>query len=145
MLTADTTSKTMRVVLLTIVFALMSVFAANAQVYSGYSSYSGRSKSSSSYYSGSTSSSVRYQSGYTRSNGTYVQGHYKTNSNSTNHDNYSTRGNYNSYTGSAGTRARDYSSGAYNYGSGRTIHTGSRGGQYYYNSNGNKTYVPKRY
>ena len=34
--------------------------------------------------------------------------------------------------------------GAYNYGSGRTIHTGSRGGQYYINSNGNKTYVPKR-
>lgn len=27
---------------------------------------------------------------------------------------------------------------------GETIHTGSRGGQYYINSNGNKTYVPKR-
>jgi hypothetical protein len=144
MFTADATSKRMRVVLLTIAFALVSIIAANAQVYSGYSSYSGRAKSSSSYYSGSTSSSVRYQSGYTRSNGTYVQGHYKTNSNSTNHDNFSTSGNYNSFTGSAGTRARDYSSGAYNYGSGKTIHTGSRGGQYYINSNGNKTYVPKR-
>ena len=137
MFTTDATSKRMRVLLLTLTFAFVSIFTANAQVYSGYSSYSGRANSSS-YYSGSASSSVRYQSGYTRSNGTYVQGHYKTNSNSTNHDNFSTRGNYNSYTGSAGTRARDYSSGAYNYGSGRTIHTGSRGGQYYYNSNGNK-------
>ena len=40
--------------------------------------------------------------------------------------------------------ARDYSRDAYNYGAGHTIHTGSRGGQYYYNSNGRKTYVPKR-
>jgi|SRR5574344_2136741 hypothetical protein len=47
-------------------------------------------------------------------------------------------------TGIAGTRARDYSSQSYNYGSGRTIQTCSRGGQYYINSNGNKTYIPKR-
>ena len=132
----------MKRVILTIVIALVSVLAANAQVYSGYT---GKSRSSSSYYFGSTSSSVRYQSGYTRSNGTYVQGHYKTNSNSTNHDNFSTRGNVNTYTGSVGTRARDYSSGAYNYGRGHTIQTGPRGGQYYINRNGNKTYVPKRY
>jgi len=32
----------------------------------------------------------------------------------------------------------------YNSGSGRTIHTGSRGGQYYYNSKGNKTYIKRR-
>ena len=94
---------------------------------------------------GTTNNSVRYQNGYVRSNGTYVSGHYKSTSNSTNHDNYSTQGNRNTYTGSYGSRARDYSSGAYNYGSGRTIHTGSRGVQYYYNSRGNKTYVPKRY
>lgn len=134
----------MKRIILTLALALMSVIAANAQVYSGYYGNTGRSRSTSSYYSGSTSTSVRYQSGYTRSNGTYVQGYYKTNSNSTNHDNFSTRGNVNSFTGSEGTRARDYSSGAYNYGSGRTIHTGPRGGQYYINSNGNKTYVPKR-
>lgn len=111
--------------------ALISVlfFNANAQNYG---------RSSSSY------PSVRYQQGYTKSNGTYVQGHFKTNINGTNHDNFSTRGNYNTYTGTSGSRARDYSSGAYNYGSGRSIHTGSRGGQYYYNSNGNRTYVPKR-
>ena len=138
----------MKHIILTLTLVLACVFSSNAQVYSGlsgYSGYSGLSGSSrSSSYSTGSSSSVRYQSGYTRSDGTYVQGHYKTNSNSSNHDNFSTRGNSNPYTGSTGTRARDYSSSAYNYGSGRTIQTGPRGGQYYINSNGNKTYVPKR-
>ena len=83
-------------------------------------------------------------SGYTRSNGTFVQPHVRTMPNSTNWDNFSTKGNSNPFTGSTGYRARDYSSSAYNYGAGHTIHTGSRGGQYYYNSNGHKTYVPKR-
>ena len=83
-------------------------------------------------------------SGYTRSNGTYVQSHVRTMPNNTNWDNFSTKGNSNPFTGSTGYRARDYSSDAYNYGAGHTIHTGSRGGQYYYNSNGHKTYVPKR-
>ena len=83
-------------------------------------------------------------SGYTRSNGTYVQSHVRTMPNTTNWDNYSTKGNSNPFTGSTGYRARDYSSDAYNYGAGHTIHKGSRGGQYYYNSRGNKTYVPKR-
>lgn len=87
---------------------------------------------------------VRYQSGYTRSDGTYVNGHYKTTTNRTNHDNFSTQGNINIYTGTQGSRARDYSPGAFNYGVGQTIRTGSRGGQYYINSHGNKTYVPKR-
>ena len=83
--------------------------------------------------------------GYTRSNGTYVSGYYKTESNNTNWDNYSTSGNSNPFSSTIGSRARDYSSNAFNYGAGSTIYTGSRGGQYYYNSNGNKTYVPKRW
>ena len=83
-------------------------------------------------------------SGYTRSNGTYVQSHVRTMPNSTNWDNFSTKGNTNPYTGTTGSRARDYSSDALNYGKGHTIHQGTRGGQYYYNSNGNKIYVPKR-
>ena len=83
-------------------------------------------------------------SGYTKSNGTYVQSYVRTMPNNTNWDNYSTKGNVNTYTGTTGYRARDYSSGANNYGVGRIIQTGSRGGQYYNNSNGNKTYVPKR-
>ena len=85
-----------------------------------------------------------YVPGYYRSDGTYVEEHYRKSSNSTNHDNYSTKDNSNPYTGSNGYRAKDYSSESYNYGSGRVIHTGPNGGQYYYNSNGNKTYVPKR-
>lgn len=92
-----------------------------------------------------TNPNSRYQQGYTKkSTGTYVQPHYKTTTNKTNHDNYSTTPNSNSYTGQKGYKAKDYSSGANNYGSGKTIHTGSKGGQYYYNSKGNKTYVPKR-
>ena len=96
----------------------------------------------------SVPSTVNYNtttvSGYTRSDGTYVQSHVRTMPNNTNWDNFSTKGNSNPFTGSTGYRARDYSKSAYNYGAGHTIHTGSRGGQYYYNSNGNKTYVPKR-
>jgi hypothetical protein len=92
-----------------------------------------------------TNNNVRYQQGYYKpSTGTYVQPHYKTQNNGTNHDNYSTKGNTNKYTGESGSRAKDYSKDANNYGSGRTIHTGPKGGQYYINSNGNKTYVPKR-
>lgn len=131
----------MKKIILTAVIAISSVFGANAQSYFGTTS---TTKANTSYSVGATNSSVRYQQGYTRTDGTYVRGHYKTDSNGTNHDNFSTRGNVNNYTGSYGSRARDYSSGAYNYGSGRTIQTGSRGGQYYINSNGNKTYVPKR-
>ena len=86
---------------------------------------------------------VRYQSGYVKTSGTYVQSHFKTTSNYTNLDNYSTVGNTNPYTGVKGTRAMDYSPNTFNYGSGKTINTGSRGGQYYINSNGNKSYIPK--
>lgn len=85
-----------------------------------------------------------YQQGYTRqSTGTYVQPHMKTEKNTTNHDNFSTKQNVNPYNNEPGSKARDYSSDAQStYGS-RDIQTGSRGGQYYINSNGNKTYVPK--
>lgn len=83
-------------------------------------------------------------SGYSRSNGTYVQHHVRTMPNDTNWDNFSTKGNKNPFTGSTGYRARDYSREAYNYGRGHVVHTGSKGGQFYYNNNGNKTYVPKR-
>ena len=123
--------------------ALMVIGFASANAQSWISTTNRTNRSSYSQ-SSNINSSSRYQQGYTRSNGTYVIGHMKTNSNETNHDNYSTRGNSNPFTGSNGTVARDYSSQSYNYGSGQTIHTGSRGGQYYINSNGNKTYVPKR-
>lgn len=92
-----------------------------------------------------TNSSVRFQNGYVKSNGTYVQPHVKTNINSTNHDNFSSKDNYNLYNGTTGARAKDYTPDAYNYGKGKVINTGSKGGQYYYNNRGNKIYVPKRY
>ncbi len=121
-------------------------FFANAQSYG--TSYNtprpSRTTQSNSLFSSPTQPSVRYQEGYQKSDGSYTNGHYKTQSNGTNLDNYSTSGNTNPYTQQSGSRAQDYSPEATNYGSGRTIHTGPRGGQYYINSNGNKTYVPKR-
>ncbi len=91
-----------------------------------------------------SNNSVRYQNGYYKGNGTYVDSHYKTSINGTNLDNFSTKENYNPYTNSYGTKARDYSADAYNYGTNHEIYTGSRGGQYYINDNGRKVYVPKR-
>jgi hypothetical protein len=41
--------------------------------------------------------------GYTRSNGTYVQPSHRTSPDSTLFDNWSTKGNFNPYTGKAGT------------------------------------------
>lgn len=131
----------MKMSLMLLVAIIATVLSANAQYNYGSTSYGSSSYGTSSYGVNTTST---YVNGYTKSNGTYVQGHYRSTQNSTNHDNYSTSGNYNPYTGTTGSRAKDYSTGAYNYGSGHTIHTGSRGGQYYINSNGNKTYVPKR-
>ena len=52
--------------------------------------------------------SDHYVNGYMRSNGTYVEGHYQTNPNNTQTDNYSTRGNYNPYTGQEGTQNPKY-------------------------------------
>jgi hypothetical protein len=78
-----------------------------------------------------------------KSNGTYVDGSYHTRKNATNTDNYSTKGNWNPFSGKKGSRARDYSPEAENYGNGREIHRGFFGGRYYYNDEGKKVYVPK--
>ena len=91
-----------------------------------------------------TNSTYRYQQGYYKTDGTWVQPHYKTENNSTNWDNYSTTPNTNYFTQEKGSRARDYSPEAYNYGQDRVIYEGPKGGQYYYNDSGNKVYVPKR-
>lgn len=104
--------------------------------------------------------STVYVNGHYRSNGTYVNGYYKTVPNQTVLDNYSTKGNYNPYTGNYGTvtpynyrsvnTLPNYSKTSYDtpsyssYSSSpvyRTVYTGPRGGNYYINSNGNKTYV----
>jgi hypothetical protein len=85
-----------------------------------------------------------YVEGHFRSDGTFVPGHYRTAPDNTNVNNYSTQPNVNPHTGSQGSRAQDYSSGAYNYGQGHQIQTGPRGGQYYINDSGRKVYIPKR-
>jgi hypothetical protein len=103
----------------------------------------------------SFSQSTVYVKGYTKSNGSYIQGHYKTSPNSSKVDNYSTQGNYNPYTGSYGTKpVQEYrptstysnsNSPQSNYSSSKSyttpVYSGPRGGTYYINSNGNKTYI----
>lgn len=42
--------------------------------------------------------------GYTKKNGTYVSSHHRTSPNHTQRDNWSSKGNRNPYTGTAGTR-----------------------------------------
>lgn len=51
----------------------------------------------------SAASAQGYVRPYVRSDGTYVQGHHKTAPDYNPHNNYSTQGNYNPYTGQAGT------------------------------------------
>ena len=92
-----------------------------------------------------TAQSTKITTGYYKpTTGTYVQPYTSTRSNTTNTDNFSTSGNSNPYSGTSGSRAKDYSPAANNYKSGQNISTGPRGGQSYTNSNGNKVYVPKR-
>jgi hypothetical protein len=45
---------------------------------------------------------AHYVKGYYTRNGTYVPGHYETNANGNFYDNWSTRGNYNPWTGKQG-------------------------------------------
>lgn len=109
--------------------------------------------------------STVYVQGYTRSNGTYVPAHYRTAPDYTINNNWSTVGNVNPYTGKAGTVPSTYSSSSYSSSTYSTptystysspsyststysspsystpVYTGPRGGTYYVNSNGNKTYI----
>ena len=85
-----------------------------------------------------------YVNGYYKRDGTYVNSYTRSSPDSTNWNNYSTQGKSNPYTGSNGSRARDYSPEAQSYGGGNQIYAGPRGGQYYINDSGNKTYVPKQ-
>ena len=106
--------------------------------------------------------SQTYVSGYTKADGTYVSGYYKTTPNTSNRDNFSTKPNVNPYTNQPGYVQPDtkplstyptslystpassqpanspYSTPSY---STPALQTGPRGGTYYINRNGNKTYV----
>lgn len=46
---------------------------------------------------------ARRVKGYTKKNGAYVQPHYRSSPNRSKFDNWSTKGNYNPYTGKKGT------------------------------------------
>jgi len=48
-----------------------------------------------------------YVKGYAKQNGTYMESSHRTGPNTTRNDNYSTRGNVNSYTGQSGTKIPD--------------------------------------
>lgn len=77
-----------------------STTAALAQSYGSSRSYGG-------YGTGSNPNS-HYVAPHFNSSGSYTQGHQRTNPNSTQMDNYSTRGNQNPYTGQYGTRSPRY-------------------------------------
>jgi hypothetical protein len=87
----------------TIIIALLALSSvpASAQLY-------GSQPSSSGLYGTGSNPNSHYVQPHTNSNGTYTSGHYQTNPNSTQLDNYGTRGNVNPYTGSVGTRAPRY-------------------------------------
>lgn len=76
---------------LVFVTLIASAGIAAAQYYGGYGTGSS-----------SQGHSVR---GHYNSNGSYTEPHYRSNPNSTQLDNYSTRGNTNPYTGSTGSRS----------------------------------------
>jgi uncharacterized protein YgiM (DUF1202 family) len=86
---------------------------------------------------GQTNSNHVKVKGYYRKDGTYVQPHYRTAPNSTNRDNFSTKGNVNPYTGEAGYVTPDSKS--YSYPSERNSTTNSSSNNYnsynYNNSN----------
>lgn len=80
-----------------LIFAVAAIIAAvggaSAQYVQPYSGYG----------TGSNPSSI-YHQGYTTRSGTYVQPHYQTAPNSTQMDNYGTRGNFNPHNGQYGTK-----------------------------------------
>jgi len=82
-------------------FAVAAILLGAGTAYAQYiQPYGGNSL----YGTGSNPNSV-YHQGYTTQQGTYVQPHYQTAPNTTQFDNYGTRGNFNPYTGNYGTRS----------------------------------------
>ena len=93
----------MKKIFLAMVSMLATSMVSVAQSYN----YGSSCRSTSTYGSYGTNSNTTSVRGYTRSNGTYVNGYTRTQRNGTNHDNFSTSGNYNPYNGTTGSRARD--------------------------------------
>lgn len=88
---------------------LLLAIAAAAPVYAKGSSgghHGGHHSSMSSYGTGAKSSH-EHVSGYTKRDGTYVAPHEKSTPDHTKNNNWDTKGNYNPYTGKAGTKRGD--------------------------------------
>ena len=83
---------------------------------------------------GQTNSKHVKVKGYYRKDGTYVQPHYRTAPNSTNRDNFSTKGNVNPYTGKAGYITPDSKSYNYPNNTNSTTKSNSNNSYNYYNS-----------
>lgn len=124
--------------------SLMLLFALSQSTLAQTNRSSAPSNNSYQQYPNSVNSNTTQVRGYVRKDGTYVLPYERTSKNSTNWDNYSTTNNTNPNTQEQGSRAKDYTPDAYNYGQGKTIYEGPKGGQYYINDNGKKVYVPKR-
>lgn len=86
--------------ILAIAGALAAMTATASAQYRGYQGYQGYRG----YGTGSNPSSV-YHQGYTTRSGTYVAPHYQSAPDSTQLDNWGTRGNTNPFTGRRGTRS----------------------------------------
>lgn len=75
----------------------------------GIASVSEAKRKSSGYgYGTGSSSQSESVDGYTRKDGTYVEPYKRTKANNTDDDNYSTRGNYNPWTGKTGAKKNEY-------------------------------------
>jgi hypothetical protein len=88
---------------LTLILISSSCFAKGGYSSSSFDSYKS-SHSTKSTGNGYVNPSSTYTSGYVKNNGTYVSPHMKSASNSTELDNYGTKGNTNPYTGKAGSK-----------------------------------------
>jgi len=80
---------------------------AMAQIYQPYGQQQQQQSQPYGYGTGSNPSAHQNQ-GYTTQQGTVVQPHMQTNPNNTQTDNFSSRGNFNPYTGNMGSRAPRY-------------------------------------
>jgi hypothetical protein len=91
----------------TVLVVAMLIGASATSAFAQYINQNQNTYGGSGYGTGSNPNS-HYVSPYTNSHGTTVQGHNQTNPNSTQYDNYGTRGNVNPYTGATGTRSPRY-------------------------------------
>jgi hypothetical protein len=82
-----------------IVTLIISISCTNSFARSG-----GHSGSHSGNYYSHSGGMSHYTNGYTKKNGTYVAPHHASNPDGTKHNNYSSRGNSNPYTGKKGNK-----------------------------------------